>query len=241
MTWAPTKAQASIFQLLANDSSLQTLLGATVEVQRLTLSGTPASGSFKLNYAGQATSAINGSGLSAAVIQAALRLLTGLSEITVASGGSNIYDVTMTGAPGNQPALTVSENTLMTSAPASISIGVTETTTGVQKVFDFVPDNTPYPYLVMQILPWTDRGSHTYEGFACEFQITTWYRKDNSRGNLPVQNIQKRIDELLHKTDPCIEGWNIISIRRTFVDILTDDDNVTKQGIQRFNLLTGEG
>ncbi len=239
MTWAPTEAQKAVFETLANDATLISLLGAVVEVQTLTLSGTPASGSFKLNWNSLQTSAINGSGLSAATIQAALRLLTGLESVTVANTASNTYAVTMTGVPGNVPAMTVSDNSLETVAPASISITIAESTRGVQKVFDFVPDNTPYPYIVLQVLPWTDRGSHTYEGLECEFQITTWYRAPG-RGNLQVQNIQKRIDELLHKAEPCIEGWNIVSLRRTFVDILTDDDNVTKQGIQRFNLLTGE-
>jgi hypothetical protein len=111
---------------------------------------------------------------------------------------------------------------------------------GANKVFDHVPDNTPYPYVVLQVLPWTDRGNHTYEGWACEFQLTVWYRA-TGRGNLGVQTIQKRIDELLHRVDLCIEGWNSVGLRRTFVDIITDDDNVTKQGIQRFNLLIGEG
>jgi hypothetical protein len=240
LPWAPTEAQKAVFTKLANDPTLISLLGANVEVQRLTLSGTPASGSFKLNFNGNATAAISGVGLSAAIIQAALRLVTGLETVTVSLFAANIYDVTMTGVAGNAPAMTASDNSLATVAPLSVSITVSEFTKGVQKVFDFVPDNTPYPYIVLQVLPWTDRGSHTYEGWACEFQLATWYRAP-SRGNLQVQTIQKRIDELLHRVDLCIEGWNSISLRRTFVDILTEDDNVTKQGLQRFNLLIGEG
>jgi hypothetical protein len=239
MNWAPTEAQKSIFKELANDSTMVTLLGAAIEVQRLVLSGTPDSGSFKINWSGSQTAAINGAGLSASTIQTALRLITNLELITVSLAAANTYDITMTGVPGNTPAFTISNNSLFTIAPTAITIAVSETVKGVQKVFDFVPDNTEYPYLVLQVLPWVDRGSHTYEGWSCEFQITTWYRAPG-RGNLQVQTIQKRIDELLHKTDPCISGWNVVLIRRTFVDIITSDDNVTKQGIQRFNLLTGE-
>ncbi len=241
MTWAPTEAQKTVFRTLANDTTLISLLGAVVEVQRITLSGTPASGSFKLNWNSLVTAAIDGATLTASTIQTALRLLAGLEDVTVALSSANVYDVTMTGVPGNTLDITASNNSLMTVGSVAITATITEQTKGVQKVFDFVPDNTPYPYLVIQVLPWVDRGSHTYEGWACEFQITTWYRAPG-RGNLQVQTIQKRIDELLHRQDPCIgSDWNIIGLRRTFLDILTDDDNVTKQGLQRFNLLTGEG
>ncbi len=110
---------------------------------------------------------------------------------------------------------------------------------GSGKVFDHVPDNTAYPYVVLHITPWNDRGSHNTEGFETEFQITTWYRAPG-RGDLKVQDIQARIDTLLHTVDISISGWNTLVLRRTFVDILTDDDGVTKQGIQRFKLLIGD-
>lgn len=105
------------------------------------------------------------------------------------------------------------------------------------KIYDTVPDNKAYPYVVMYILPFNDRGNHTKEGLEVELQITVWNRE---RGYLPVQDIQKRIDELLHKANPCIDGWNIISLRRTVIDIQTEPDNITRQGIQRFRLMIGE-
>lgn len=105
-------------------------------------------------------------------------------------------------------------------------------------VYDHVPDDTAFPYIQIRILPWTDRGNHTNEGLACEFQITVWYQEPG-RGNAKVQDIQERIDQLIHSQEFCIDGWNIILCRRTFIDILTDEDNVTKQGIQRFQLDVG--
>lgn len=239
MTWAPIETQKSVYKILANDATLISLLGAVIEVQRITFSATPDSGSFKLNWNSLQTALINGSGLDASVIQAALRLVTGLELVTVELVSANVYAVSMTGVPGNALPITISNNTLEDIALDPISITVTEYVRGVQKVFDFVPDNTEYPYVVMQILPWNDRGNHTKEGLSCEFQITTWYRSPG-KGNLQVQTIQKRIDELLHKAEPCIDGWNIIGLRRTIIDILTNDDNVTKQGIQKYNLLIGE-
>lgn len=112
------------------------------------------------------------------------------------------------------------------------------------KVLDFVPDNTSYPYITLYILPFTPRDNATFDGLECEFQIDVWYQPgttgNTGRGNKPVHQIQKRVDTLLHNYKLCIDGWNTLQLRRTFIDIATQDDNVTKQGIQRFNLLIGE-
>jgi len=121
-------------------------------------------------------------------------------------------------------------------------LGGTVAPGGDPKVYDFVPDNKSFPYVTLQILPWKDRGNHTDEGLECELQINVFHQPTTTnpvRGNKTVQAIQARIDELLHKQSFCIDGWNILGLRRTFVDILTDPDNVTKHGIQRFKLLVG--
>lgn len=110
---------------------------------------------------------------------------------------------------------------------------------GADKVFDHVPDNTEFPYISMQILPWIDQGSHTVEGMEAEIQINVWYQ-ETTRGTAGVATIQKRIDELLHKANITVSGWDVILMRRTFVDILSQDDNVTLQGVQRFQIFLGE-
>ena len=108
-----------------------------------------------------------------------------------------------------------------------------------KKVYDFVPDKQVFPFVTIGEGKWEDRGSHTLEGLKSELIINVWYRAPN-RGRLKVQDIQKRIDELLHVQDPCIEGWNIVVLRRKFVDIIVEDDNVTLHGIQTFNIMIGE-
>lgn len=122
--------------------------------------------------------------------------------------------------------------------------GDSSTDATTDRIYDYVPDNSAYPYITLQILPWSDRGNHTNEGLECEFQINVFYKPDATnnlaRGNKTIHDIQKRIDELLHKTELCIDGWNTLILRRSFIDIQTNEDNVTKHGIQRFNLLIGE-
>lgn len=122
------------------------------------------------------------------------------------------------------------------------------TTTAAPKVFDHVPQGTLFPYVTMQIRPMSDRGNQTLEGVAFAYQINVWHRAGTDvttgtptgRGDKQVQEIQARIDFLLHRQDICIDGWNIISHRRSTVDVLDEDDGVTKHGIQIFNLLLGE-
>lgn len=137
----------------------------------------------------------------------------------------------------------------MTWAPSETQIAVYTTLSGDAtlqtllggsgRVFDHVPDNTAYPYVTILIFPWDDRGNYTSEGLVVEFQVSAWVR-GTARGNKGVQAIQKRIDELLHKANLSITGWRIISLRRGLIDVVTEDDNVTKQGVQRFKLLLGE-
>lgn len=114
---------------------------------------------------------------------------------------------------------------------------------GTAKIYDYVPQNTSFPYITMNISPWEDRGNHTNEGFSCTFQIDVWYQPGGSsyhgRGNYRIQQIQKRVDELLHKYNLSVSGWNTLILRRSLVDIITDQDGVTKHGIQQFKLYLG--
>lgn len=114
---------------------------------------------------------------------------------------------------------------------------------GANKIFDFVPDKTAYPYVTVNALPFIPRDNATHDGLECEFQLNVWYQPGKtgttSRGNKPVQLIQKRLDELLEQRSLCVNGWNTLQLRRTFIDILVESDNVTRHGIQRFKLFLG--
>jgi len=107
------------------------------------------------------------------------------------------------------------------------------------KVYDHVPDNQPFPFVRMSIKPMSDRANHDWDGVSFSYTIDTWVQAPN-QGDLKVQQIQKRIDELLHQQDICIDGWNIVVHRRATVDILDEPDGRTKHGVQIFKLFLGE-
>lgn len=137
-------------------------------------------------------------------------------------------------------AMTETQKTIYkTLSQDSVLQALLNTTIAAPKVFDHVPDHQPYPYVKIAIKPMSDRGNHDFEGVAFQYQIDVWNQGLN-QGDLKVQQIQSRIDELLHKQDICIDGWNIIAHRRSTVDILDEPDGRTKHGVQIFNLFLGE-
>lgn len=96
----------------------------------LALSGVAASGTFKLNYGGNATAFINWNATVSA-IQIALRLLPGLEAVVVTGSiASQALNIELAGVYGAAPAITITNNTLQTSAPAAITFTVTVPTAG---------------------------------------------------------------------------------------------------------------
>ena len=101
--------------------------------QDITFSAVAASGSFVLSWVGLGYNSLNNAATvnwndSASTIQASLRALTGLSTITVAGSiASQTLTMTFTGVIPPADLLVVSSNTLMTSAPAAITIDVEQT------------------------------------------------------------------------------------------------------------------
>ncbi len=239
MTWAPTEAQKSFYTVLVNDPTLQTLLGQLVEGQQIQFSGEPDSGDFKLRFGSNLTAAIPGSADMAADIQSALRLIEGLELVTVTLTAADRYRVNFVGLIGDQPVLLVEESTLEDFIGDAITEVITTLVVGTQKIFDHIPDNEPWPYVHMNFDPWTERSNETWRGWETDFETSTWYRAPG-RGKAGVQAIQKRIDELIHHTQPCIEGWNIVALTAVDVSVEVDVDNVTLNGLQRFKLLIGE-
>lgn len=111
----------------------------------------------------------------------------------------------------------------------------------VSGVFDStaVPEGQAFPYVTIGENPMENRSNHTWRGWSSSVTIHVWYQ-ESGRGRKKVQEIQAIIDSLLNQKDICVDGWNIVSLRAQFVDVIVDIDNVTLHGIQIFNLLLGE-
>lgn len=93
-----------------------------VSVQNISFSLVAASGNFVLNYNGNNTSSLSWNS-SASAIQTALRLLPGLSSVTVSGSiASKLLTVTFTGVAPPAFVLSLSSSSLMDSTPNSIAV-----------------------------------------------------------------------------------------------------------------------
>lgn len=102
----------------------------TVSKQSFTLSGIPASGTFELVYNAVPTVAINWND-AASVIQTKLRAVAGLGEVLVTGSlASQLFHVQFAGVYGPISNLTITANSLQTSAPAGITFVVASETAG---------------------------------------------------------------------------------------------------------------
>lgn len=109
-------------------------VNGTDEVQTLTPSATPASGSFRLQYDGFKTAAL-AYNVSAADMQTALNALPniGAGGVGVALGGG-VYSITFSGANLAKRALnliSVVNSTLKDAGSADVTLAVARTTVGV--------------------------------------------------------------------------------------------------------------
>lgn len=108
-----------------------TLIAGVDEVQTLTFSAVPNSGSFKLKYLDQETSTLSFAA-TAANVQSALNGIADLSGVTVSGNFTLGFTITFAGDDGkqNQPLLLVTSNTLLNGV-TSVTTSIVQTTAGV--------------------------------------------------------------------------------------------------------------
>lgn len=95
------------------------LSNAQTAVQLVSFHGTPASGTFELTYNGNSTTAL-ASNVNAAAVQAALRLLAGLSTVVVTGSIAAGFTITEDGVSGVGYPFTISANSLLDSNSVAV-------------------------------------------------------------------------------------------------------------------------
>jgi hypothetical protein len=107
---------------------------------------------------------------------------------------------------------------------------------GADRVFDFVPENEPYPYITIGDMESRDWGSHTHDGFEFDAHIHTWTK---ASGRKQALEIMARVYQLLHNLDISITDFPTITCREADRRIPLDPDGRTYHGIQRFRIVLG--
>lgn len=107
------------------------------------------------------------------------------------------------------------------------------------RIFDFVPDNTVYPYIHIGDAEFNDFATQTFDGFSGVLNIHTWARP-GTRGRAPVLDIMSDIYRILHENySMTVTGFDVSNMRYDFSTVLVEDDRVTYHGVTRFKIQIG--
>jgi len=101
----------------------------------------------------------------------------------------------------------------------------------VTDVYDFVPENTVFPYVKVGEETSLDNGTKTLQGNEHTLVIHSFSRY---RGSKEVKEIMSRIYALLHESSLSVTGASLVNLRFEFSDVIKENDGFTSHGLQRF-------
>ena len=101
----------------------------------------------------------------------------------------------------------------------------------VTDVYDFVPENTAFPYVKVGEETSLDNGTKTLQGNEHTLVIHSFSRY---RGSKEVKEIMSRIYALLHESSLSVTGASLVNLRFEFSDVIKENDGFTSHGLQRF-------
>lgn len=103
---------------------------------------------------------------------------------------------------------------------------------GNNKIFDNVPQDTSYPYVVIGTETSTDNGSKTLDGNIYNFDIHVW---SQYRGQKEIKNIMERIYNLTHDVTISVSGASSIMSRVSSTSTFVEVDGITRHGLVNVN------
>ena len=101
-------------------------------------------------------------------------------------------------------------------------------------VFDDVPENTAYPYVVIGEETTSNNGTKTKDGLEHTLTIHAW---SQYRGRREIKEIMKSVYENLHNTAISVTGASLVNIRQEFSTTLAETDGITRHGVMRFRVI----
>ena len=107
---------------------------------------------------------------------------------------------------------------------------------GSNRVFDFVPDNQPKPYVALGTPIFEPFGSHTFDGFEIVFPIHAFAE---SSGRRDAQKLASRIFTLLHNADLEIDGFETVVCEEALSQVEKEDDGKTHHALMQYRIILG--
>ncbi len=98
-------------------------------------------------------------------------------------------------------------------------------------VFDDVPENTAYPYVVIGEETATNIDTKDKDAHEHTLTIHVW---SQYRGRKEIKNIMSSVYTTLHNASITVSGASLVNIRHEFENTLTEADGITRHGVMRF-------
>ena len=101
-------------------------------------------------------------------------------------------------------------------------------------IYDSVPQNAAYPFVVVGEDRHTDESTDTGIRRRVRVQIDTWSR---FRGREEVKNLQYLIELALNRATLSLTGYEFIGMHFMSSDSFVDIDELTRHGVQEFEII----
>lgn len=101
-------------------------------------------------------------------------------------------------------------------------------------VYDDVPENSTYPYVILGEETTANNGSITLDGVEHTLTIHAW---SQYRGRREIKQIMESIYHLLHDAAITVSGASLVNIRHEFSTTLAENDGITRHGVMRFRVV----
>jgi len=108
--------------------------------------------------------------------------------------------------------------------------GNSSLTSSVTGIYDFVPENTSFPYVKVGDQTMVDDGTKDKKGSDFTLIVHTFSRY---RGSKEIKEIMSLVYDVLHESSLTISGA-MNNMRFEFSDIIKEPDCLTTHGVQRF-------
>ena len=108
--------------------------------------------------------------------------------------------------------------------------GNSSLTSAVTGIYDFVPENTSFPYVKVGDQTMVDDGTKDKKGSDFTLIVHTFSRY---RGSKEIKEIMSLVYDILHESSLTVSGA-MNNMRFEFSDIIKESDGLTTHGVQRF-------
>lgn len=99
---------------------------------------------------------------------------------------------------------------------------------GDNKIFDNVPQDTGYPYVVIGNESAINRGTKSLDGNEYTLDIEVW---SQYRGKKEIKEAMERIYTLFHDASYSVSGANMVVSQVRNVITLVENDGITRHGV----------